>query len=79
MTEVLLKKISLKNYMGAENVEIDFSEKTEIRGKNRCGKSTLMNAYFEMIIHDMPLADAQQYLRELHSFYSAGWLKIMGQ
>lgn len=39
----------------------------------------LMNAYFEMIIHDMPLEDAQQYLRELHSFYSAGWGKIMGQ
>ena len=39
----------------------------------------LMNAYFEMIIHDMPLADAQQYLRELHEFYSAGWLKMMGQ
>lgn len=49
MTEVLLKKISLKNYMGAENVEIDFSEKTEIRGKNRCGKSTLMNAYFDVM------------------------------
>lgn len=31
-----------------------------------------------MIIHDMPLADAQQYLRELHSFYSAGWLKLWG-
>ncbi len=39
----------------------------------------LMNAYFEMIIHDMPLQDARQYLRELHSFYSAGWRKIMGQ
>lgn len=39
----------------------------------------MINAYFEMIIHDMPLADAKQYLRELHSFYSAGWLKIMGQ
>ncbi len=39
----------------------------------------LMNAYFEMIIHDMLLGDAQQYLHELHSFYSAGWLKIMGQ
>lgn len=49
MTEVLLKKISLKNYMGAENVEVDFSEKTEIRGKNRCGKSTLMNAYFDVM------------------------------
>lgn len=49
MTEVLLKKISLKNYMGAENLEVDFSEKTEIRGKNRCGKSTLMNAYFDVM------------------------------
>lgn len=49
MTEVLLKKISLKNYMGAENVEVDFSEKTEIRGKNRCGKTTLMNAYFDVM------------------------------
>lgn len=49
MTEVLLKKISLKNYMGAENVEVDFSEKTEIRGRNRCGKSTLMNAYFDVM------------------------------
>ena len=39
----------------------------------------MINAYFEMIIHDMPLVDAKQYLRELHSFYSAGWLKIMGQ
>lgn len=46
---MLLKKISLKNYMGAENVEVDFSEKTEIRGKNRCGKSTLMNAYFDVM------------------------------
>lgn len=49
LTEVLLKKISLKNYMGAENVEVDFSEKTEIRGKNRCGKTTLMNAYFDVM------------------------------
>lgn len=46
---MLLKKISLKNYMGAENVEVDFSEKTEIRGKNRCGKSTLMNAYLDVM------------------------------
>lgn len=49
MSEVVLKKITLKNYMGAENAEVDFSEKTEIRGKNRCGKSTLMNAYFDVM------------------------------
>lgn len=39
----------------------------------------LINAYFEMIIHDMPQEDAQLYLRELHEFYTAGWTKIMGQ
>lgn len=49
MSEVKLKKIILKNYMGAENVSVDFSEKTEIRGRNACGKSTLMNAYFDVL------------------------------
>ena len=39
----------------------------------------MMNAYCEIIIHDMPLADAQRYLEELSDFYTAGWLKIMGQ
>lgn len=39
----------------------------------------MMNAYSEIIIHDMPLADAQRYLEELGDFYTAGWLKIMGQ
>ena len=39
----------------------------------------MMNACCEIIIHDMPLADAQRYLDELNDFYTAGWLKIMGQ
>ena len=39
----------------------------------------MMNAYCEIIIHDMPLADAQSYMEELSDFYTAGWLKIMGQ
>lgn len=39
----------------------------------------MMNAYFEIIIHDMQKSDAEQYLRELNDFYTAGWLKIMGQ
>ena len=39
----------------------------------------MMNAYCEIIIHDMPLADAQRYLEDLSDFYTAGWLKIMGQ
>ena len=39
----------------------------------------MMNAYFEMMIHDMPLKDAEHYLEELNDFYTAGWKKIMGQ
>ncbi len=39
----------------------------------------MMNAYFEIVRHDMPLPDAMRYLEELHAFYTAGWTKIMGQ
>ena len=39
----------------------------------------MMNAYFEMIIHNMPYEDASHYLCELNDFYTAGWIKIMGQ
>lgn len=39
----------------------------------------MLNAYFEMVLHKMPIADAKIYLQELCGFYTAGWLKIMGQ
>ncbi len=39
----------------------------------------MMNAYFEMILHEMPLENAKIYLSELNDFYTAGWMKIMGQ
>lgn len=39
----------------------------------------MMNAFCEIIIHDMPFEDARRYLEALGDFYTAGWLKIMGQ
>ena len=39
----------------------------------------MLNAYFEMILHDMPPEYAKQYLQELNDFYTVGWMKIMGQ
>lgn len=39
----------------------------------------MFNAYFELIIHEMPLTQAKAYLQELRAFYTAGWMKIMGQ
>lgn len=39
----------------------------------------MFNAFFELIIHEMPLEQALIYLEEMRQFYSAGWMKIMGQ
>ena len=39
----------------------------------------MFNTFFELIIHEMPLEQAKYYLKEMRDFYTAGWMKIMGQ
>lgn len=39
----------------------------------------MFNAFFELILHEMPLERAMSYYDELQAFYTAGWMKIMGQ
>ena len=39
----------------------------------------MFHTFFELIIHEMPLKDAKNYVREMRVFYTAGWMKIMGQ
>ena len=39
----------------------------------------MFNTFFELIIHEMPLEEAEHYLKEMRAFYTAGWMKIMGQ
>ncbi len=39
--------------------------------------SGYFSAFFETIIHDMPLEQAKTYISELKDFYTAGWYKIM--
>lgn len=39
----------------------------------------MFRAFFELVIHEMPLKEAEEYLTELREFYIAGWMKIMGQ
>lgn len=40
--------------------------------------SGMFTAFFEMIIHDMPIEQACENLKDLRAFYTAGWQKIMG-
>ena len=39
----------------------------------------MLHTFFELVIHEMPLADAENYVEEMRAFYTAGWMKIMGQ
>lgn len=39
----------------------------------------MFHTFFELVIHEMPLRDAENYVREMRAFYTAGWMKIMGQ
>lgn len=39
----------------------------------------MFNTFFELIIHEMPIEKARHYLKEMRAFYTAGWMKIMGQ
>ena len=39
----------------------------------------MFHTFFELVIHEMPLNDAENYVREMRACYTAGWMKIMGQ
>lgn len=49
MKKVTLKKLSVENYKKFEAREFDFTERTEVSGRNRQGKSSLMDAYFDVL------------------------------
>lgn len=39
----------------------------------------MFNTYFELIIHEIPIEQAEVYLSQMWDFYCAGWYKIMGR
>lgn len=49
MKKVTLKKISVENYKKFEAREFDFAGRTEVSGRNRQGKTSLMDAYFDVL------------------------------
>lgn len=49
MKKVSLKRLSIENYKKFEAREFNFSERTEVSGRNRQGKTSLMDAYFDVL------------------------------
>lgn len=41
--------------------------------------SGMFNGIFEIVVHDMPKEQAMRYVDQLRDFYTAGWLKLIGQ
>lgn len=39
----------------------------------------MFNTYLELVLHQVPWEEAVQYLEEMQAFYTAGWMKLMGQ
>ena len=39
----------------------------------------MFNTFVELIVHEMPVEEAEKYLAEMRAFYTAGWMKILGQ
>lgn len=49
MKTVELKQLSLENYKKFESAEYQFAPRTMVSGRNRQGKTTLMDAYFDTL------------------------------
>lgn len=41
--------------------------------------SGMFDGIFEVLRHDMPKDQAKKFIAQLREFYTAGWMKIMGQ
>lgn len=41
--------------------------------------SGMLNALFEIVVHDMPYEQAMRDVEQLRAFYTAGWSKLMGE
>ena len=40
--------------------------------------SGMFNGLFEIVVHDMPREQALRDVEQFRSFYTGGWLKLMG-
>lgn len=40
--------------------------------------SGMFNGLFEIVIHDMPKEQALQYVEQFRTFYTGGWISLMG-
>lgn len=70
--EYTLKYIEVLKSLGRDVPDID-------RELCHMISSGMLDGMFEIIRHDMPKERAKAFIAQLNEFYTAGWMKIMGQ
>ncbi len=70
--EYTLKYIEVLKSLGRDVPEID-------RELCHMIASGMLDGMFEVIRHDMPKERAKAFIAQLNEFYTAGWMKIMGE
>ena len=70
--EYTMKYLEVLRHLGQDIPELD---------EQMCHiiASGMFNGVFEIVVHDMPRDKALRYVDQLRDFYTAGWLKLMGQ
>lgn len=70
--EYTLKYMEVLRRMGKEIPELD-------RSLCHIIASGMFSGLFEIVIHDMPREQALRDVAQFRTFYTSGWLKLMGQ
>ena len=67
MKEIMLKKMTIKNFKGCRERIIDFGEKTDIFGANASGKTTIMDAFCWLMFNKDSAGSEKFNIRPLDS------------
>ena len=70
--EYTLQYLEVLHHLGHESPQLD-AQLCHIIA------SGMFNGIFEIVVHDMPKEQAMHYVDQLRDFYTAGWLKLIGQ
>ena len=77
--EYTLQYLEVLHRLGHECPQLDAQLCHIIASGMFNGASGMFNGIFEIVVHDMPKEQAMRYVDQLRDFYTAGWLKLIGQ
>jgi len=77
MKTLELKELDLENFMKFEKQHVDFTHKTDLRGRNRVGKSTIMNAFYWVFFNTTPDGRQADNVRPLKSGKTVDFVDII--